>query len=174
MCAFELSRRSVVTGGVLLSIGGLGVGSAVLSEPEFKSGYMTHSLERPVIEDGPKPGTDSNSSSPFFAALLTSRKEAETALRTDVLGDHVREEWESIDYSEEFVAVFISRYFVTPVGTFDGSQPLSSVEDRTLRFEVDTSEVDYRDQETLYTRIERWKRSWATTPKRATVVLRSE
>lgn len=164
----KFTRRSVIYGGALLSLAGLGIGSGTqLSEPTFETNYTTHLLEQPVVSSGPTP----SSGPPFFARTITTQKQADSEFRTELLEKDRRKEWESIDYAREFVAVFISRYFVTPPGTVNGKQPLSKAGGDTFRFEVDSTEVSYQPRERLFTQIERWDKNGTKAQKRAEVVI---
>lgn len=143
--------------------------------PSFKQNYTTQELKEPILQEGPSP----KRGPPFYAAVITSQEEANKRIVYDVLPESRQSEWQSVDYSTEFLAVFLSRFDVQRNG-YDGEgggngiigdQPDGKLDNGTFEFQLDGSVVGYYPQNELYTQLERWKINEGTPPENAAVTL---
>jgi len=168
----DITRRQSIAVGGSITAGALGIfgfRSIGNGRNDFEHRYTTTEVSKPVVESGPT----LQSGPPYYAVVIGSSEDAKR-FYPERLPETTREDWQDIDFSNKFVACFISRYAVTANGAAQGDQPRSMIDGDTFQFVLTATEEEtsFEYQENLYTILEKWDKDRA--PKKATVVLNFE
>lgn len=155
-----------ITGGTAL-ISGCNSSLSSLTGPEFDSRYTTEQPTEAVV----KSNVTTETGPPYYAALVTSQRQADEILQTEVLPQHAQSDWRSVNYEEEFVAVFLSRFDVLPNESASGSRPASSIEQERFVFSLDVSQDEFYYRNYIYTVLEKWTRNGTDAPQEIVVEL---
>ena len=134
------------------------------SVPQFDSRYTTNQPTEAVVTSS----ITTQTGPPYYATLVTTQKQADELLRIETLPEHAHSEWRSINYGEEFVTVFLSRF---DLGGPSGSKPASSVEEDTFVFSLNGMDGEFYYQNHIYTVLERWTLNDADAPQESVVKL---
>ncbi len=166
MASDSLSRRRLLRTGLVgtttISLAGC---SGLLKELRFAERWEMD-LHRPLVEGGPTPWNGP----PLYATLVQSSAEARRAFNQRALDEYGSDEWLTLDYSNSFVAVLVSRLQLTKPGTSKGWCPRTKIDGDSFVFDLtfESWPNDYRLGEVFAT-VEHWQLRGNDPPKRATV-----
>ncbi len=166
------STRREVLAGLAAGSASLAGCSGLLRQPEFAASWGG-TLDQPLIAD-----ESALSNTEFYAALVTSRREATEKLDRSAFSEAKRSEWKRIDYSSLFLAAFISTRQVLPPGHGEGWCPHPSIEGGDFVFRLNYVAGDWPPMATgpngqeYFTHLERWRLHGSKPPRRALAEVR--
>ena len=140
--------------------------SGLVGPPQFRSGYVSY-RDQPVVEGGPTP----NTGPPLFATVLTSRTDARNRMNWNAFPETEVNDWRDVDYSEFFVAVFISQYVITPPGAVKGGCPLGRPTGDTFTFSLGYDQWPPMAGKQVFTLLQKWQLNGSNPPEQATIEL---
>ncbi|KTG09220.1 hypothetical protein AUR64_15620 [Haloprofundus marisrubri] len=135
----------------------------LVTSPDFTSGAST-SADSAVLRYGPTP-TDG---APFAAKVFTTAETARSEIHWDALPEPYHE-YRDIDFSESFLAVYVTRYQVLPPGQFKGWCPLSKLDGDEFVFELKLETWPPVAGNRVQVQLEQWMLNGNEPPKRARV-----